>query len=168
VMVHALLQHLPEMAAGDRAAAAVRFVESRGGAFEPAQREAIVAQALAVLGDPLLAPLFGPGSQAEIGLGGRVALPGGRQIEIYGQIDRLAVVGDEVLLADFKTGRPRPAADTPDSYLAQLAVYRAAVAPLYPGKKVRCFLVWTEGPLGLEIDTARLEAALLDVQRARS
>ncbi|MDB5544600.1 MAG: Double-strand break repair helicase AddA [Hyphomicrobiales bacterium] len=168
VMVHALLQHLPEIAAADRASAATRFVESRGGAFEPAQREAIVAQALAVLGDPLLAPLFGPGSQAEIGLGGRVALPGGREIEIYGQIDRLAVTGNEVLLADFKTGRPRSAADTPDSYLAQLAVYRAAVAPLYPGKKVRCFLVWTEGPLGLEIDTARLEAALLDVQRARS
>ena len=128
----------------------------------------VVTQALAVLDDPQMARLFGPGSQAEISLGGRVILPGGRSIEIYGQIDRLAVSNDDVWLADFKTGRPRLAADTPDPYLAQLAVYRAAVAPLYPGRRVRCFLVWTEGPLGVEIEAARLEAALLDVQRVRS
>ena len=168
VLVHALLQHLPEIPKAERAAAAQRFIESRANTLEPAQRSAIVAQAVAVLEDPLLAPLFGPGSQAEIGLGGRVALPGGRQIEIYGQIDRLAVLDGEVLLADFKTGRPRPAAETPESYVAQLAVYRAAVAPLYPQARVRCFLVWTEGPLGVEVEPARLDAALLDVQRARS
>ena len=168
VLVHALLQHLPEIAPEARAAAARRYVDARAGGLDPEQRARVVTQALAVLDDPQMARLFGPGSQAEISLGGRVILPGGRSIEIYGQIDRLAVSDDDVWLADFKTGRPRLAADTPDSYLAQLAVYRAAVAPLYPGRRVRCFLVWTEGPLGLEIDTARLEAALLDVQRVRS
>ena len=76
------------------------------------RRAAIAAQALAVLADPTLAPLFGPGSQAEIGVGGRVRLPDGREVEIFGQIDRMAVLPDAVLLADFKTGRPRPAAET--------------------------------------------------------
>ena len=168
VLVHALLQHLPEIAPEARAAAARRYVEARAGGLDPEQRARVVTQALAVLDDPQMARLFGPGSQAEISLGGRVILPGGRSIEIYGQIDRLAVSADDVWLADIKTGRPRLAADTPDSYLAQLAVYRAAVAPLYPGRRVRCFLVWTEGPLGVEIEAARLEAALLDVQRVRS
>jgi ATP-dependent helicase/nuclease subunit A len=52
--------------------------------------------------------------------------------------------------------------------VAQLALYRAAIGPLYPGKQVRCFLVWTEGPSGVELPPAALEAALLDVQRTRS
>jgi ATP-dependent helicase/nuclease subunit A len=78
------------------------------------------------------------------------------------------VLPGAVLLADFKTGRPRPAAETPAAYVAQLALYRAAVAPLYPGKAVQCFVIWTEGPLGVELEAATLEAALLDVRQARS
>ena len=167
-LVHALLQHLPEVAPEHRLAAASRFLAARGASFDEAHRTALAAQALAVLDDPLLAALFGPGSQAEVGLGGKVALPGGRKIEISGQIDRLAAGHDEVLIADFKTGRPREAKDTPAAYLAQLALYRAAVAPLYPGRLVRVFLVWTEGPKGVEIAAAALDAALLDVGGARS
>ena len=80
---------------------------------------------------------------------------------------RLSAQGCEVLIADFKTGRPRLPAETPPTYLAQLALYRAALGPLYQGKQVRCFLVWTEGPVGHEVPAAMLDAALLDVQRAR-
>jgi ATP-dependent helicase/nuclease subunit A len=166
-LVHGLLQHLPDLPASHRAAAAQRFLAQRADGFDAEMREKLVAQALDTLNAPLLAPLFAAGSQAEVGIGGRVNLPDGRQIDISAQIDRLAIGESEVLIADFKTGRPRLPAETPPTYLAQLALYRAALGPLYQGKQVRCFLVWTEGPVGHEVPAAMLDAALLDVQRAR-
>ncbi len=166
-LVHGLLQHLPDLPASHRAAAAQRFLAQRGAEFDAEMRERLVAQALDTLNAPLLAPLFAEGSRAEVGIGGRVNLPDGRQIDISAQIDRLAIGESEVLIADFKTGRPRLPVETPPAYLAQLALYRAALAPLYQGKQVRCFLVWTEGPVGHEIPAAMLDAALLDVQQAR-
>ena len=42
----------------------------------------------------------------------------------------------------------------------QLALYRALVAPLYPGRRVRCILVWTAGPSISEIPPEALDAAL--------
>ena len=40
-------------------------------------------------------------------------------------------------LADFKTGAPRAEGETPPVYLAQLALYRAALAAAWPGRRVR-------------------------------
>ena len=42
----------------------------------------------------------------------------------------------------------------------QLALYRAAVALLYPGRPIRCFLVFTSGPAVEELAEAELYAAL--------
>ncbi len=38
-------------------------------------------------------------------------------------------------------------ADIPQRYLAQMALYRAALAPLWPDKRLRMLLVWTAEPL---------------------
>ena len=165
-LVHALLQHLPEIDPAQRVSAAARFLSARASQFAPDHRDDLARQALAVLDDPALADLFGPESRAEVGLGGRVLLPGGREVEISGQIDRLAATDREILIADFKTGRARDAAETPPGYLAQLALYRAAVAPLYPGRRTRVFLVWTEGPRIVEIPEESLDAALAAVPGA--
>jgi ATP-dependent helicase/nuclease subunit A len=54
----------------------------------------------------------------------------------------------------------------PPTYVAQLALYRAAVAPLYPGKSVRALLVWTSGPTVLELPPARLDAAMAELAPA--
>jgi ATP-dependent helicase/nuclease subunit A len=159
-LVHALLQHLPAIEPEARQAAALRFMQARARHLDEARRIQLVGQALDVLADPALADLFGPRSRAEIGLAGRLRLGDGREVEISGQIDRLAETASKVLIADFKTGRPRAADTTPAAYLTQLALYRGAVAPLYPGRTVRVFLVWTEGPLVVEIAPAALDAAL--------
>ena len=54
---------------------------------------------------------------------------------ISGKIDRLAVTADEVLIVDYKTNRPAPwrLDEVPQAYIAQLALYRALLQPLYPG-----------------------------------
>ncbi len=167
-LAHALLQYLPQVAPEARAQAAERFLTLRGAELHPDRRARLQDEVLGVLALPGLESLFGPHSQAEVAVGGQIALPNEKKIAISGQIDRLSVGADEVVIADFKTGTPHQGGAMPSAYLAQLAMYRAAIAPLYLGKSMRCILVWTEGPLAEDVDSASLEAALLDVARAHS
>jgi ATP-dependent helicase/nuclease subunit A len=51
-------------------------------------------------------------------------------------------------------------ADVPPIYLRQMAAYRALLRGVYPGHRVRCALLWTDGPLWMEIPEE-----LLDHQR---
>ena len=159
-LAHRLLQALPDLPASARGVAAARYLASHGAALDAERQASLVREVLGVLDDPTLHPLFGAGSRAEVGIAGRAVLADGRPIDIAGQIDRIGVTGDAVFIADFKTGRPHAADDLPQSYVAQLALYRAAVGPLYPGKRVRAFLVWTAGPTVVELPPARLDAAL--------
>ncbi len=120
-------------------------------------------ETLAVLNDPEFAAAFAPGSRAEIGLVADLPElgPGAR---VNGRIDRLAVTDDEVLIVDFKTNRPPPAAeaDVAAVYRTQMALYRAAARKVFPGKRIACALVWTEGPRLM-----RLSDTLLDAELAR-
>ena len=167
-LVHALLQYLPDLPVERRAEAGQRYLATRAVGLSAPEQAGLLQAALAVLAAPELAALFGAGSQAEVSVGGRIALPDGQKIAISGQIDRLFVSETEVLIADFKTGVPHTGTSMPAAYLAQLAMYGAAVGPLYPGRTIRAFLIWTEGAQSEEIAPALLEAALLDVARARS
>jgi ATP-dependent helicase/nuclease subunit A len=152
-LVHRLLQSLPDLAPADRLAAGRRFLALPGHGLGEPQQETLLAETLAVLDHPDFAPLFAPGSRAEVPV---VGLIGGRSLA--GQIDRLVVTADAVLIVDYKTLRPPPLdeAQVPPAYLDQLAAYRAALAAIYPGRAVRCALLWTEGPRLLPISDAAL------------
>ena len=66
---------------------------------------------------------------------------------VSGQVDRLAILPDRVLIADYKTGRvPNDLDDVPVMYLRQMSAYRAVLHLIAPGKPVDCFLIWTDGP----------------------
>ncbi|MDA8252782.1 MAG: PD-(D/E)XK nuclease family protein, partial [Rhodospirillales bacterium] len=153
-LVHALLQHLPALPEAAREAAARRFLARPGHALGAADVAAITADVLAVLAHPLLLPLFGPEGRAEVPLTGLVA---GRVVG--GLVDRLAVLPDRVLIADYKTARTPPAsvADVPVLYLRQMAAYRAVLQAVHPGRAVECALVWTTGARVMP-----LPASLLD------
>jgi ATP-dependent helicase/nuclease subunit A len=137
-IIHALLQHLPDLPPEDRAAAARRFLA--GHDTDPAEAEAIAEETLAILADPAFAPLFAPGSLAEAPIVGRI---GARAVN--GQVDRLAVTAEAVLVADYKTNRPPPdrVEQVAPLYLRQMAAYRAVLRQVFPGRAVRCALVWT-------------------------
>ncbi|MGJ0509772.1 MAG: double-strand break repair helicase AddA [Methylocystis sp.] len=152
-LTHALLQHLPACPGERRMEAARRFVELRGAALDGAAQDDIVTAALRALEDPRLAPLFDPRSLAEVDV--YAAL--GVGFEVSGRIDRVAETEEDVLIADFKTGRPRPAPDA--AQLRQLALYRAALRPLYPRKRLRCFLVFTRDASVIEASDAALDEA---------
>ena len=84
--------------------------------------------------------------------------PGRTPSSFAGRIDRIAIGEESVLIADFKSGAPR--GETPPQYLAQIALYRAALAPLYPERSMRAFLVWLDNPDITEIEPRALDEAL--------
>lgn len=164
-LAHLLLQVLPDIEPDRRAAAGQALAAARGGSLPTARREQILAQALALLADPALSALFAPGSLAEVPVAGAVTLADGAQRSVSGQIDRLAVTPDSVLIADFKTAA-RPPADSaaiPPATLAQLAVYRALIGQIYPGRRVRALVIYTANLATLEPETAVLDAVLSDI-----
>jgi ATP-dependent helicase/nuclease subunit A len=77
---------------------------------------------------------------------------------VFGQVDRLAVTEHEVLLIDYKTNRAPPTtpAEVPVVYLRQMAAYQALLEAIYPGRPVRCALLWTEGPRLMALSDAAL------------
>ncbi len=151
-LVHALLERLPSLPAERGEAMARAYVKARAPRLRADLYESIVDNALGVLDHADLRPLFGEGSRAEAPIAGRIETSGG-EIMVSGQIDRLAVLDDEVLVADFKTTArpPAPGQPLPRSYVAQLALYRMLLREIYPEKRVRAFLVWTSGPLIREL-----------------
>ncbi|MFO1124707.1 MAG: double-strand break repair helicase AddA [Methylocystis sp.] len=161
-LIHALLQHLPACPPDRRQAAAERFLQARGGFLNEEKQAAIAQAAFAVIGDPRLASLFGPESSPEVDV--VATLQNGAVVS--GRIDRLAETHTEVFIAEFKTGRPREKID--GAHLRQLALYRAAVAPLFPGKRLRCFLIFTQNASVLEAQETALTAALESALEATS
>ncbi len=158
-VVHLLLQHLPGLPAERRRTIGLTLIgHNRFAGLDEAAAAVLVDEALAVLDHADFAPLFGPGSRAEVPLTGLVEGPDAVQV-VSGQVDRILVTDQEVLVVDYKTQRPAPetAADAPVAYLNQMAAYRAVLAGVFPGRPVHCALLWTDRPHLMPIDDALLE-----------
>ncbi len=151
-LAHRMFEILPQMAA-ERHDAVIN-------AMIAAQRELPTEVALALSGEvrrvlalPELAALFGPDALAEISVSGVVAGFG-----VAGQIDRLYVDTERVVIGDFKTG-PRPTT-MPVSYVRQMALYAALLAQIYPQREIVTWLIWTEAAAVEVIGSAARDAAL--------
>ncbi len=148
LLIHKLLELLPDLPEQARRKAAERFLAQSIHALDPDQQIEIANETLGIFDNPAFAPVFAPGSRAEVPL---VGIVGGDVVSA--QIDRLVVRDDEVMIVDYKTNRPPPrdVEDTPRAYRRQMSIYRAALAQMYPGKTVRCFILWTNGPWMVEL-----------------
>jgi ATP-dependent helicase/nuclease subunit A len=147
LVIHRLLELLPELPDGRRAEACRRFLARPIHELDLAAQAEIAAETLRVLADPVFAPLFGPGSRAEVRVAGAIAGQRGTMV-LSGQVDRLVVTAAEVLVLDYKTNRPPPAteSDVAEIYLRQMAAYRAVLRRIYADRPVTCALLWTDGP----------------------
>ena len=154
-LVHALLQHLPERDPADREAAGRRFLARPGHGLSAEEQAELLREVLDIVEAPALAAAFNPGSLAEAPIVGR----GGGQL-VSGQVDRLVVEPDRVVVLDYKTNRPPP--ETPDAvapiHLRQMAAYRAVLRAAFPGREVECVLVWTYGALVMPLPPRLLDA----------
>ena len=153
LVIHDLLARLPDVPPQDRARLAQAYAAAKG----MPDPQTLAKETLAVLDDPGFAAAFGPDSRAEAELIADIGLA----TPIHGRIDRLAVTPEEVLILDFKTNRPPPAReeDVPEITLNQMTLYREGARRLFPGRRVACGLLFTDGPRLL-----RLSDALLDRQ----
>ncbi len=165
MLVHRLLQSLPDIAAERRRDAALKYLGRNAGDWTNSDREALAEGVLALIGDRRFAPVFAAGSRAEVSIAGRLDRPGRPPALVSGQIDRLVVTQSEVLIVDYKTNHtpPHHPADAPRTYVRQLALYRAVLGKLYPHLPVRTALLWTEAPDFMEISTPALDAELASI-----
>jgi ATP-dependent helicase/nuclease subunit A len=161
LVLHKLLQTLPGMAVEVRRPAAERYLARAAVDWPQAERDGALAQVEAILADARFAPIFAPGSRAEVAIMGEIELRGKRR-SVSGKIDRLATDAATVWIVDYKTNRTAPtsAAEAPPAYVLQLALYRALLATLYPGRRIAAALLFTEAARLVEVPEAALDEAL--------
>jgi len=148
-LLHILFDRLPGVAPAERRAVALRWLDRMGVSGEGRGAE-IADAALAVIEDQRFADLFAPEALAEAPIAATLA--DGRVIA--GTVDRLCIGDQVVRVIDFKTGRsiPAAAADVPPAHAAQMAAYAAALAVIFPGRRIEAGLLYTAGPRLILLD----------------
>ncbi len=143
ILMHKLLERLPELAADQRLDAAQAWLARAASGSNAAERIDMANAALAVLAHPDWQELFSSAALAEVPI---AALVGTRMVA--GTIDRLLVTPERIWLVDFKTARRPPAAldDMPVAVLRQMAAYVAALEASFPGRKVEAAVLYTQTP----------------------
>jgi len=152
-LTHKLLQLLPTLPSENWEKASQAFLKRYGSAFDAEIRNQITHETLKVLNHSDFAPLFGPGSRAEVPITGQIEGKG----LISGQIDRLHINEDTIWIIDYKTNRPPPEKpdQVPQIYHEQMQTYGAVLKQIYPDHTIKGALLWTDGPflMPLELET---------------
>ncbi|PHS28494.1 MAG: double-strand break repair helicase AddA [Robiginitomaculum sp.] len=156
-LIHSLLQILPDIDPDQHEDTAKRFLDDYPQVTAEQSAE-IIAVTMGVLNHAVFVDLFGSDSRAELPITGTVSVAGSRHL-VQGKIDRLVVRKDEILVLDFKTNRPPPQTidAVSQTYIDQMATYRALLAQVWPNRKVRCALLWTDGPDLMEIPSEMMD-----------
>ncbi|MTI00289.1 double-strand break repair helicase AddA [Roseibium sp. RKSG952] len=158
-LIHRLLELLPDLDDGQREEAACRYVETA--LAQPFRERAgeLLSEIHAILQNPAFEPLFARNARAEVPVVGTLVASDGKEVQVSGQVDRLLVDEDRVLILDYKTNAfvPGSAAAVPLEYRAQLAVYRELLKQIYPGKTIEAALLWTSAPRLMTLSSEVLE-----------
>ena len=139
-IIHKILQFLPSVDVEKREILLKDFLNRQVTNFNEKEKKKIEYEVLQLLNNKQFAPLFSQESIAEVSLMGQV----GNNI-ISGQIDRLVVLDDKVLIVDYKTNRPAAESleDVPEVYIRQMRAYKELVCRIYPNKIVETYILWT-------------------------
>jgi len=166
-VLHRLLELLPDIEADKRTGAADRLLARLAKDRRQTTRDQWRDEVLTVLEHPEFAPVFAPGSRAEIAIAGTPKGARGGMV-ISGQIDRLAISNGRILVVDYKTNRPPPAqiTDAAPAYIAQMAAYRALLEEIYPDHQIDAALLWTFDAKLMTIPAAMLDHAFARVLAA--
>lgn len=129
--LHRLLQVLPEIEPKDRTAFLKNLSE---------EDFTISEDFINIFENQYFKHIFSSNSLAEVPILGTID---GKVVS--GQVDRLVILPDEVLVIDFKTNTKPPASpqDVPPLYKEQMNAYKSLLKNLFQDKKVRGFLLWT-------------------------
>ena len=153
-LTHDLLQYLPNIPNSDRENLGRIFLKKQASDLPENIQHSILEEVMAILSSEIFAPFFSNGSMAEVPLSGKIKNADGSYDLISGKIDRLCVQDGIVWIVDFKSNRPSPqnSNDIPAAYKKQLSVYKSLIRTIYPNHRIRCALLWTDGPHIMEIN----------------
>ncbi|WP_428686540.1 double-strand break repair helicase AddA [Roseibium sp.] len=152
-LIHRLLELLPGLPDGARLQAAENFLDQVLKPEFKGFRGKLLEEIRAVLTESAFAPLFAKETRAEVPLVGTIRTSGGVDVEVSGQIDRLLVDENRVVIVDYKTNLSPPTTvdGIPLEYRAQLSVYRELLKRIYPDRRISACLLWTAKPVLVEI-----------------
>ncbi len=161
-VIHLLLEVLPDVPKDDRARLAQAIVENHADAGLIPDQAGLIGNALALLSSASLSWIFTDGI-AEVPVS--ATLPALDNKRISGVIDRLIVIGTEVIAVDYKSNyrTPTTPVDTPLGLVRQMAAYRDALALIYPNHHIRMVLLWTKTGEWTELPNEMLDHALVTV-----
>ena len=159
--IHRLLQHLPAFPDVPPMEVARDLLLEADPPADERDLPGLLAEARAILHDPAMGFVFGPGTLAEVEIAARIGIDGAQR-PVLGAVDRLLTEGDRILVVDFKTnqvvpGRPE---DVPLGILRQMAAYVAALAGVYPDRRVEAAILWTGEPSLMPLPPALLADVL--------
>jgi ATP-dependent helicase/nuclease subunit A len=147
--LHLLLEHLPGANHADHPALAAALIP------DTAQHAELLAEAQAVIAAH--PALFTATALTEVEL--TATLLGQPML---GTVDRLIVEPTRILAIDYKSNRVLPATpdQTPDGILRQMGAYAAALAQIYPGRRIETAILWTRHAQLMPLDPDIVSAAL--------
>lgn len=138
-LIHKLLEILPNLEEHRREKAALRYLCNEGISEDRAID--ILSSAQKVI--KTYPDLFGPSSRGEVSFMGHLG-----DSLLSGQIDRLIMTDETILIVDFKTHGvvPETLEKISKTYIKQMAFYQTALTSMYPNRLTTCALLWTEIP----------------------
>lgn len=141
-IIHKLLQFLPETRNDNNKAEIIAgFLNKNAPDISEKEINRIQNEILRLLENKNFAAVFSENSRAEVPVMGQVD---GRIIS--GQIDRLVIEENRIMIIDFKTNRPaaQTTAEIPSAYVKQLAAYKQLITAIYPDKNIETYILWTD------------------------
>lgn len=144
VITHRLLELAPRNATLETLTQLAQFIAPD---WQTAQRHAMVSYVHRLLHHPEMGWIWQEQGYNEVSVSGQIIVEG-VTYPMHGQIDRLVITKNEVIILDYKTSAnvPKTVAQTSQNYLLQMKAYKALFANKYSDKTIRCALLWTYAP----------------------
>lgn len=133
--IHKLLEILPTLPKDQW----VTYASQQAQCHDLSPFQDLFESVTSLLDNPDFADVFGPNSYAEVSVSGEV---NGQKFN--GQIDRLIMTDTTLTIIDFKSNQavPQSKSDVPESYIAQLGIYKDLLQQIYPHHTIECALIW--------------------------
>ncbi|MXZ51420.1 MAG: double-strand break repair helicase AddA [Rhodobacteraceae bacterium] len=145
-VIHLLLEHLPNIPRTEWEIRGKQLIDLKYPDIVTRDRSEWIANSIAILENPDLKFLFDTSETNLEEVAITAEIPELDNKPIFGYIDRLVIADDHVLAVDFKTNRLVPANvdETPEGLLRQMGAYHRALEKIYPDKKIKTAILWTQ------------------------
>ena len=144
-IIHKLLQFIPDIRTDKQVQTIKDFLSQKATEFNEIEVEKICREITFLLNNKEFGKVFGDNSKAEVPIMGEID---GKIIS--GQIDRLIIDDNQVIIVDYKTNKNVPD-KVPSVYVSQLRAYKKLMQKIYPQKEIKTYILWTNTANMMEI-----------------